>query len=160
MFKKQLLLLSCLVGFSNVSIAVCELPLKDSNSLIFPSTVTAGSNWWGGSYITNVSDVPVKVTINLTDVNGGGYVPSTVYYSHNFSSANTPFNTTEGAILQPGELGLFNIGDTTDLINIGYVNWSADSCIEHALMVTHYNYYSTSSRYSNSKFHLNNGLPF
>ena len=130
------------------------------NSLIFPSTITSGSTWWGGLYVTNVSDVPVKVTINMTDVNGDGYVPTTVYYFHHFSPLNTPFNTVDGAILQPGQLGLFNIGDTTDLINIGYVNWSSDSCIENALMVTHYNYNSETYRYDNSKFHLNNGLPF
>ncbi len=147
--------------YSTFTMAVCQLPLKDSNSRIFPSMITPGGGWSGGFVITNISEVPVKVTLEQTDVDGNGYTPYSVSYTGHFNASNTPLNLINGATLQPGQLGTLNIADpATPIINIGYINWEADSCIENALLVTFYNQYNISAKYSSGRFQLNNGLPF
>lgn len=147
--------------FSASSLAVCQLPLKDSDSRIFPSMITPGGGWSGGFVVTNISDVPVKITLEQTDTDGNGYTPYSVSYTGHFNASNTPLNLIDGATLQPGQLGTLNIADpATAMINIGYINWEADSCIKNALLVTFYNQYNASSKYSSGRFHLNNGLPF
>jgi hypothetical protein len=143
------------------SAAVCKLSDKMSNSMITPIVTTSGTGWSSGFNITNISDVPITVKLEFTNVNGGLYTPSSTAYVHNFSSANNPLDLTNGAVLQPGELGQVRVLDPSTIhINVGYLSWESSTCIPYALMTTIANQYNISGKYSVDLFRMNNGMPF
>lgn len=132
-----------------------------SNGLYIPTSVTSGSSWTMAYDITNVSDVPITVKLQFTNSNGQPYTPYSVSYWENFSGTNTPIDLSAGAVLQPGQLGIILIRDPApERINVGKMTWFANTCIHEALMVTSWNQYSDSSRYSSGLFYFNGGKPF
>ena len=158
---KKLILTSPVLLLSTYVNATCPEPAFSSESLITPAMITPGNGWSGGYIISNVSTVPVKVILETTGPDGNGYTPYAVTYTDNFSSTNTPLDQGQGATLQPGELGTLTINDpATQIINVGYITWSAEACLNDALMVTYFNQYNSTYKYSSGRFHLNNGKPF
>ena len=140
----------------------CPETVFSSNSIQTPIMFTQGIYWAGGIYVTNVSDVPIVVKYELTDMNGEPYTPYSVLNNYNFSSSNTPLNLIDGATLQPGEMGrVFIKDDNTEVINVGKITWSADACLDEALMVNFYNQYNIGGKaYDSGWMPLNGGKPF
>lgn len=131
---------------------------SSSNSISTPPFFTV-SNWFGYFHIVNVSDQPVTVKMEFTDTNGNPYGPTTVYYAENFSASNSPINLTQGATLQPGELGEINIHDNgVRSVNVGKITWYAESCLDEALVATLRSH--NSSPLSSNLILLNGGKAF
>lgn len=131
------------------------------NEIRTPGFVTSGPYWTGWFEITNVSDRPITIRMAFTDVDGNEYTPYSVSYHHHFNASNTPINLTFGGTLQPGQLGLLGIkDDATNRVNIGKLEWSADGCINEAVMATMYNQYNHTSEYDSGWLPLNGGMAF
>lgn len=132
-----------------------------SGGIKTPAFVTSGANWAGVFDITNTSEVPITVRMAFTDVNGLEYTPYSLVYYHNFDATNTPINPEYGATLQPGAMGTIVIkDDNTNRVNVGKLSWSANACINEAVMATMFNQYNHSNRYDSGWVPLNNGKPF
>ena len=103
-FKKYLLGLALALSFNAHANIYCDQN-GSSNSILTPMFLTGGS-FSGYFFVTNVSDEPVTVNLNLADSNGNAFTPSSgVLYAANFSSGNTPLSSGGGATLQPGQMG-------------------------------------------------------
>jgi len=138
-----------------------ENELGSTNSkYIAHHAINAG--WHSNFYVTNVSEKPVNIKLTFNDANGLAYsFPTTLFYD-NFSSTNSPLDSLGGgAILTPGQTGMILLsGPSFPGTVTGKVTWQADACLEHAITATMRNTHSSSSRYSQGLFPLNNGDPF
>jgi hypothetical protein len=111
--------------------------------------------------VTNVSDQPITVKMEFTDMDGVEYTPYSLTYQGHFNASNTPINLSYGATLQPGQLGLIGIkDDATPRVNVGKLSWTADTCISEAVMATMYNQYNHTSEYDSGWFPRHGGKAF
>lgn len=119
-----------------------------------------GSGFTSGYQITNVSNEPITVTVQLRDPNGVVPNISADQFSHNFSSTNTPLSVN-GAILQPGQQGDFYFLNSRNL-GVAKISWKASSsgCINSAVVASTLSYYSVSGRYGYTINPINSSQPF
>lgn len=161
---KKLILATALcfsASFLNAAEQTCYVDTLGSENTIFAPAANTNGNWSVEYTLTNISSKPVNVKLEFTNINGQNHSPSGVSYFGNFDSTNDPSNLATGAVLQPGELGRLILNDdTVTMIGPTKISWSADTCLQEALVASFNNQFSTTSRLDRGLVFLNNGKAF
>lgn len=149
-----------LIGLLAMSTTALAQTCESTGSAYVHSLGYAGNGFTSGYSITNVSNEPVTVKLQLRDPNGIVSGVSADQYKFNFSSTNTPLDVN-GATLQPGEQGDIYFLHPRDL-GVAKISWNANAagCINDALFASTISYYSVTGRYGYTVSAVNGGKPF
>lgn len=149
-----------LIGLFAASTTVLAETCESSGSAYVHSPGYAGGGFTSGYIITNVSNEPVNVKVQLREPNGIVSNVSADNYKFHFSSVNDPLSAS-GTTLEPGQQGAIYFLNDRDL-GVAKISWNANAegCINDALFASTVSYYIATGKYGYTVNSVNGGKPF